>query len=108
MTERTGGSRCTRHSERDEVVRESRHGEARDPHIVGARRLRQAAARRRPCPGRGFLVRRRVPDEREATSLGHVLPFLSLHLIPTIFLIMHRNPSLYPLKQTLRIEVLKL
>lgn len=62
MTERTGGSRCTRHSERDEVVRESRHGEARDPHIVGARRLRQAAARRRPCPRRVVMVRRRLPQ----------------------------------------------
>jgi hypothetical protein len=62
-------------------VRESRHGEVSDPHIVGGRRLP-------PCPGRVVLVRRRLPDEREATILGHILlllSFLVLQIMHTFF-----------------------
>lgn len=63
MAERDSPRRRRGHTERDEVVRESRHGEARDPDVVDGRRLQPAAAgRRRPCPRRVVLVRHRVPQ----------------------------------------------
>ncbi|PVH35896.1 hypothetical protein PAHAL_7G302000 [Panicum hallii] len=58
-------------AERDEVVREDRDGEARGPDLVGGCSLHQAvAAGRRARPGRGVLVRRRVPQGREVADLG--------------------------------------
>jgi hypothetical protein len=54
-------------SERDAVVREGAHGEARGPDLVGGRGHHQAAAaRRRARAGRGVLVRRRVPQSPQA------------------------------------------
>lgn len=63
--------RCARDPERDEVVRESRDGEAGDPDVVGRRCVEAAAAgRRRARAGRGVLVRRRLPQSPQATHLG--------------------------------------
>jgi hypothetical protein len=54
-------------SERDGVVREGAHGEARGPDLVGGRGHHQAAAtRRRARAGRGVMVRRRVPQSPQA------------------------------------------
>uniref|UniRef100_M8BSZ2 Leucoanthocyanidin reductase n=1 Tax=Aegilops tauschii TaxID=37682 RepID=M8BSZ2_AEGTA len=49
-------SRRPRNLERDEVVRESRNGEASDPDVVGFCGLHEAAARRRSCARRGLLA----------------------------------------------------
>ncbi|XP_062184265.1 uncharacterized protein LOC133888142 isoform X1 [Phragmites australis] len=69
----TDRASCPRNPQRDEGVRESEDGEARDPDLVGGLSLQKAAARRRPCTGRGLLVRRRVPHSQQDTDLVGVL-----------------------------------
>jgi hypothetical protein len=71
MAERCGGASGAGNAKRNEVMRESRQREARDPDIVDSRRLQQAAARRRACVGRRVLVRCRVPQSlRQIRCLG--------------------------------------
>jgi hypothetical protein len=70
MAERRDRAGHARDPERDEVVRESGHGEARGPDIVGGSGLQPAAARRRPCLGRGVMVRRGVPQIQKERCLG--------------------------------------
>jgi hypothetical protein len=65
--DRTGGARDP---ERDEVVRQGGDGEARRPDVVVGCCLPPATARRRPCPRRGILVRRRVPQSQQERCLG--------------------------------------
>ncbi|KAL5650466.1 hypothetical protein ACJX0J_041275, partial [Zea mays] len=69
---RADGARRPRHSERDEVVRQVRHGEARGPDLVDGRRLQQAAGKRRARAraGRGVLVRHRLPHRQKDWPLG--------------------------------------
>ena len=57
MAGRADRASCPGNLERDEVVRQGRDAEARDPDLVGGRDHQEAgAARRRACAGRGVLV----------------------------------------------------
>ena len=61
MSGRSDRDRGPRNPERDEVMRESWHIEARCPDIIVNVGLDPASGRGRPCPRRGILVRRRLP-----------------------------------------------
>ena len=63
MAEGAGRGRRPGNSERHEVVRESRDGEARGPNLFGGRGRHQAS-------GRGLLVRHRAPHGQQASLLG--------------------------------------
>jgi hypothetical protein len=100
MAERSDRARRQGNSERDEIVREGRDGEARDPDLVSGLGRQEAAARRGACPGRGVLVRRRVPHRHQVWPLG-TYTFSSLHFRTLPFHALKRVSQAYPVSKVL-------